>query len=389
MRLLVAGAAVALWTTVAGFGVVAAPVLVAWLGAGAREPLVDALSVAGLGWLLGLGATVVGPDGLWGLTPLGLTLVTLALAYRGGLWAAESCALHTGTRVAVLLAATAVVSGGAAGVAAASLTLDAATVDPGDAAARAGLVVTLGATVGMLAGDARWRRRLVRGLPPWVRAALPAAVGALATLVAAAAAALTAAMVTSFGTVTSLLEQIDPGAAGLLSLALLSLAYLPTLVVWALAVLVGPGVSIGTTVSVTSAGVQPGPLPGFPVLGIVPESVPPWLGAVGAAAGLLAGIVAGGLVVRGLGADAARWHPAAGAGVAGAVTAALVGLAGWAASGPMGPGDLAWAGVEPAVVGGLTAVLVATSGALTATALTWRRLGYRPNRDDSDEFSAS
>jgi hypothetical protein len=104
---------------------------------------------------------------------------------------------------------------------------------------------------------------------------------------------------------------------------------------------------------------------------------------------LLAGIVAGGLVVRGLGADAARWHPAAGAGVAGAVTAALVGLAGWAASGPMGPGDLAWAGVEPAVVGGLTAVLVATSGALTATALTWRRLGYRPNRDDSDEFSAS
>jgi hypothetical protein len=183
----------AAWTIVVGLAVVAAPVLLAWLGSGAREPLVDVLAVAAAGWLLALGATLSTADASWGLLPLGLTIVLVVLASRAAGWAAETCGARTRSALLVLVAAftgtgavlaavAALLSGPAAGLA--------VRVDPGEAAARALLVLGTGAAVGLLR-EGRWR---VEG---WsARLAIPA-LGALAVLVAVSAAVTTVALVAS------------------------------------------------------------------------------------------------------------------------------------------------------------------------------------------------
>lgn len=390
-RLLAHGAAVGVWVCVATFGVVAAPVLIAWLGAGADEPLRGALSVAAAGWLVGNGATLMTPDASVDLTPLGLTVVALMLAYRGGLWAGESGHPLTGTRIGVLLGSTAATSAAIGGVVAAAIAADSLGVDPGDAAVQVGLVAVTGAAVGVVHSDAAWRRDLMGRVPTWVVAAGRPVMAALALLLAASAALTTVAIAASFSTVTETLAQLDPGAAGLFALLVLCLAYLPTLLVWVLAVAVGATVSVGTAVSVGAAGVGEGALPGFPLLAVVPDTVPLGVPAFGGAAMLTAGVVAGLVAYRSVprDADSTRWHPIASATLSGLATGLVLAVATWAASGSMGPGDLAVAGAEPARVGGVVAVVVALAAAGTAAAATWRASRQRPILDDSDSFSSS
>ena len=84
-----------------------------------------------------------------------------------------------------------------------------------------------------------------------------------------------------------------------------------------------------------------------------------------------------------------RWEPAATGGAAGLAVGTAVAVTAWAASGPMGPGDLSWWGIHAAAAGGLSGLGVAVGAALTATAHAWRRGDYRPSLDDSDSLSAS
>jgi hypothetical protein len=374
-----AGVVAAGWTVLVGLAVVAAPVLLAWLGSGAREPLGDVLAVAAAGWLLALGATLSTADASWGLLPLGLTLVLVVLASRAIGWSADTSGARTRSALlvlvagftgtgAVLAAAAALLSGPAVGLG--------LRVDPGEAAARALLVLGSGAAVGLLR-EGRWR---VDGWP--ARLAVPA-LGAVAVLVAVSAAATTVALVASFGTVMRLVGQIDPGAGGVLALLVLSLAYLPTAVVWALAVLVGPGVTLGAGVSLTLGGATTGPLPGVPLLGAVPTSVPGWWLAVAALAGLGAGALAALLLVRRL-PEGTEPLPAAAAGAGtGLLAGAAAGLAAWAATGPAGPGDLGHVGTTPAAVAAVVALVVGAAAALGAAAWAWRSESEEPPPDDT------
>jgi hypothetical protein len=157
-----------------------------------------------------------------------------------------------------------------------------------------------------------------------------------------------------------------------LALAAASLAYLPTLVVWTLAVLVGPGVALGTQVTVTSAGVDAGPLPGFPLLGAVPAAVPEWFVAVGPVLLAAAGVVAGLLLSRHRGEHDSPLHSVLAAGATGVVTGVVAGVACWAASGPMGPGDWLWAGPPVAPVTGIVTLSVALPAAAVLLGAQWR-----------------
>lgn len=399
------GVGAAIWVCLASFGVVAAPVLIAWMGAGADEPMAEVLAFAVVGVLVGLGSTLWMPDASFDLTPLGLTVVILALAYRGGLWAAEGVRPATGTRVGTLLASTTIAAAALAGMAAAVVSNETLGIDPGDAATQAGLVVLTGTALGALGVRSSWRDDMLRRVPGLLAASLRPALAALGVLLACAAALTTVALAASFGTITALLDQLDPGAAGLLALLLGCLAYLPTLLAWVLAVAVGPGVSVGSVVDVSGGGVESGPLPGFPLLAVVPDTMPAWLAPLGISSLVAAGIVASLVAYRarhsraparlvsldGDAADAARpawWESAATAGLSGLVAGLAVAFVSWSASGSMGPGDLAWAGVEPSV-GGIVGVVVASSAAATAGALDWRRSRQSPSRDASASLSAS
>lgn len=364
VRAAAAGALAGGWTAVVGLAVVAAPVLLAWLGAGAREPMGDALSVAATGWLLGLGATLRAGAAAWGVVPLGLTLVLAVLASRAARWALDWSGAVARPALLVLVAAQAV-TGGLLAATAASLSGLAVRADPGEAAARAALVLAAGAAAGLLA-ERRWH------LQGWWGRVGPAALAAASLLVCVAAGTLTVALVASAGTVTRLVGQIDPGLGGAAALLALCLAYLPTAVVWVLAVLAGPGVSLGAQVDVSLGEVTTGPLPGVPLLGAVPASVPAGWAAASVVGLVGAGVLAGLLVARDL---PAASRPlvvgAAGAG-AGALAGAGLGVAAWAASGPLGPGDLAEVGTHPAGVAAVVGLVVGAVAALVAAARVLR-----------------
>ena len=364
MRAAAGGALAGVWTAVVGLAVVAAPVLLAWLGAGAREPMGDALSVAATGWLLGLGATISTGSAAWGVVPLGLTLVLAVLAARAAGWAVDWSGADQRPALLLLVVAQAA-TGGLLAATAATLSGLPVRADPGEAAARTALVLAVGAAGGLL-GERRWQ------LQGWWGRVGPAALASAALIVCVAAGALTVALVASAGTIVRLVGQIDPGLGGAAALLALCLAYLPTAVVWVLAVLTGPGVSLGAQVDVGLGGVTSGPLPGVPLLGAVPTSVPAsWVAA--SALGLVAaGVIAGLLVVRDLpAASGPLLAGAAGAG-AGVLAGAGLGVAAWAASGPLGPGDLAHVGTQPAAVAVVVGLVVGAVAALVAAAAVRR-----------------
>ncbi|GAA1983696.1 cell division protein PerM [Microbacterium pumilum] len=87
----------------------------------------------------------------------------------------------------------------------------------------------------------------------------------------------TVALVLRGGEIVALYEAAHVDVLGAIVITLAQLAYLPTLVVWGIAFVAGPGFAVGEGTSVSPAGTQAGVVPGIPLLGIVPDSTTPWL----------------------------------------------------------------------------------------------------------------
>ncbi len=100
---------------------------------------------------------------------------------------------------------------------------------------------------------------------------------ALAGLIGVGALAYAAALVLRGGEVIALYEAAHVDALGATVITLAQLAYLPTLAIWGMAFVAGPGFAVGTGTAVSPAGTQLGPVPGIPALGALPESTTPWL----------------------------------------------------------------------------------------------------------------
>jgi hypothetical protein len=148
------------------------------------------------------------------------------------------------------------------------------------------------------------------------------------------------------GEVIALFETARVDAVGATVITLGHLAYLPTMLVWALSWIAGPGFAVGTGTAVSPAGTQLGVVPGIPVFGLLPENSSIWMLIVvllPVAAGAIAGWMARSrLVWEG---TAVGVGPRAGiaAGIA-VLSAAVAALAAVLASGSIGPGRLAETG---------------------------------------------
>ena len=77
--------------------------------------------------------------------------------------------------------------------------------------------------------------------------------------------------------VIALYEAAHLDVLGASVVTLAQLAYLPTVVVWSVSFIAGPGFAMGEGTSVSPAGTQVGVVPGIPILGIIPDSTTPWL----------------------------------------------------------------------------------------------------------------
>lgn len=123
---------------------------------------------------------------------------------------------------------------------------------------------------------------ILRGANIQLGAAIPAlgvftlrrGLGAALALLGVAAIVLAVRLLANFGAAMDLFMGLNPGWSGILALLALTLGYLPVLVVWSAAYIVGGGFSIGPDVMVSPfiPVTAPTQLPPFPPLVAIPES---------------------------------------------------------------------------------------------------------------------
>ena len=185
---------------------------------------------------------------------------------------------------------------------------------------------------------------------------------------------------------------LDPGLGGGLVLAVTCVLAMPTLVLWATSVLLGPGFVLGTDTSIDLTGAHLGAVPGFPPLAALPApgEFGDWVFVLGLVP-LLAGAVAGYRTVPPPLPDdladsgSALLHRVLHGAAAGAVAGLLAGLAIAVSGGGIGPGRMADAG-PPVLTPLLVAVpVLAMGGALGAVLAHYRGARALQQSDQSPD----
>lgn len=219
---------------------------------------------------------------------------------------------------------------------------------------------------------ARWDSLVLRrGLPDWVRALVAPFVRALSVLVAGGAAVVLLALLASWETAGALLDS-GRDVVGMLGLTVLSVLYLPNVLIGALAVATGSTAGFGDA-SVSLFATMGGPLPPLPILAVLPEGPAQTIWTVMLVVPIGAGLLLGrDCAIRSADIQVAVssvW-------VVAAVAGAFAALFGYAAGGNLGT----FGTVEVTVwsFGLLTFAWLAVAGTISAAIVVWRRAEPEP-----------
>lgn len=234
----------------------------------------------------------------------------------------------------------------------------------------------LGTVLG-LAQRPALRERARHALPGWVVDGAVLVPRVLTRL------AVGAAMVTAFCLVCSLptaanLISTGGGLSGGVALIVVSVAYLPNVIVGALSVSIGPGAVVGQT-TVTAFGAVHAPLPAVPVLAVVPQDSGSWW--------WLAVLLVPALTAVSLGRSVAARHPGRNAAlrtvaVAAVLAGVVVMVVGALAGGTLGAGSMSPVSVPAFVLGLIAAVWLAVVGGATVVTCQWR-IGSTASADET------
>ncbi|MDR2255276.1 MAG: DUF6350 family protein [Arthrobacter sp.] len=285
------------------------PALAAWAsGAWAEKNWVDASVIGGQWWLSAHGVPLLrsadaagGPGTLW-FVPLGLSLATLALAWRAGRRLARASWSHQLWQGIAGAAIVYAVGGAVIGL----LARSAESSAPWWAAALIPLIpVLLGLVAGarreagsfgrLIGVDAADRIRRASQYSRWAGSYVWAVVraGLIGWMCAFALAAvlLVVRLALQWVDVVNVALELAPGAVGGAVLAAGQAAYLPNLALWTLSWISGGGFSVGTGASFSPFEAHAGPLPSFPLAAALPSDLVGawWLLAVPVVAGIVAG----------------------------------------------------------------------------------------------------
>ena len=352
----------AVWAAGVGLTVVGVLVTAAWAVSGhGDDGLGTPVSAAGVVWLAAHHASVyAGPSSVT-LLPLLLLALPLVLLHRAGRWAARVTATTDPADAGLLVAAATATYAALAFVIGQASSLGSASVSAASSLVWPALVAVVGLGAGVAEGAGLLPSLRERVPVPGRRAGLVAAsAGAGLTVVVGLAVA--AALALRWSAVTTMGHQLAPGPGDAAGLFLVSLSYLPNLLVWALAYVVGPGFAVGGGSSVSAFETGGALLPAVPVLGAIPPSTPvaaPLLLLLPVAAGIFASIV---LRRR----ETLDLRDEVVACVAGAALVGVaVGLASALAGGSLGSGRLAALGPSPLTTG------LAAAGFVAAGAVLW------------------
>lgn len=348
----------------AGALLVCGVALIGWSGA-SEVQITAVLALAGQIWLLSNGG-VLAIDGLQlTLVPLGFTLLWVALTASIGSFAFRQlklarAGLAEGTDRARLVVLTALLV--AVGYTAAALAValavgaEAFRVVPGAFAVGIG-----GSIVG-----AGWRAGYRLGGPSWLRASLRGASAGVLALALASAVVLAVALVQGETRIATLEQALGLDVGGNVVWAIIGLSYLPDLLGWSVAWLLGAGFTIGDGSLVAPWATRLGLLPSIPMLGALPSDgtggLQAWM-----AAGVLAGIVAGVVSIRTEGAEPTR---AIGAGTLAGLFTGLASVA-WTMSSRGALGTVRFAIVGPQWPQVLIGVGILTLSAALGASAAW------------------
>jgi hypothetical protein len=265
---LAVGAGTAAIIAAGGWLVAAALTLAVWaMAAPTADSYAAPLHVAGQLWLAAHHVLLQTPDGPFGLSPLGFTILPALSLLLAGRYAAHRFGAGLWTLAAVTacypLAALTIGWSAAAGSLHAELRA---------AAGYPCLIACFAFGAGLLS---------IRtpALDRWAATAVRAGTAALAVLVCGAALLAALAVGLRFTEVVRTGATIGQGVAGDFGLFLIDLALVPNVVVWALSFAAGPGFAVGQGSSVSVRGSTHGALPGLPLLQAVPHpgAASPWL----------------------------------------------------------------------------------------------------------------
>ena len=376
----------ALAVAAAGWLLMAGPAALGWLTS-PESQLTDALGLASRVLLLANGAvTTIGGQAV-SIAPLGLTLALILLGVPVAGLAARAAIDETDDLRGLVLR----VGGAYAGTYIVFITLIAFFV-PETSVIRAFLGSVL---IGGISGF--WGVTRAVGYDPcerWpVRArSFPRGIGVAALIcVGTGAALLSVVLILGRERIAAIADGLGgDGTAGIL-LIVIQLAWLPNLVIWAMAWALGAGVTLGEGTLLDMNGTSLGFLPSIPVLGAVPDPGPvpelAWLWLLG---GVLAGVLAT-LVVT-LNRSSERFYETSmTGGIAGILTGVLLLVLAWFASGGLGTQRLAHVGVRlgglaitaPCILGLVGLVTGLVVGLARREWPTWRRNCAETGQDSS------
>lgn len=286
------GVRAAMLVAVGGWLVAVSLTLLLWATAApaGSDPMIP-LRVSGQLWLAAHHVLLHAPDGPFGLSPLGFTLLPVM-----GLVATGRRTARRAPEYAVRASL-----GAAVGYALCACAIAAASAGNGltPEYAQVALYPAVIALVGHGVGAAGAIRDLMpRMEAPWLPAAVRGTVAALSVYLGAAALLAAGLIIAHADDALAAQRQIGGGLTGESGLFLVDVALVPNAALWAIAVLAGPGFALGTGTNVSVFSVVRGPLPGLPLLAATPASQHPaagWLALflVPAAAGALAAAVIG------------------------------------------------------------------------------------------------
>jgi hypothetical protein len=362
----------------------AAVAVIGWLGAtfGGASGAVRAGASA---WLIAHKAGVTLGAGRISIAPLGLTLFFAWCLYRGGKSATRSSGADR-TRELIALGLAFAACYGLGGLVVALLT-DQGSLKVSPLSAFLGTFsVALVAGLAGIVVESGAGHDLADATPAGLRDAVPAAIAAVLSVITLASLLYAVLLAIHFSRITGMLELLDAGVIGSIVLFAICLMLVPNMILYVVAFLAGPGFQLGTGTTIAPTGVDVGNLPALPLLAAVPAdgSTPTYLLVLTAVVPLLAGAVAGLVVVRrGLveqDADALGWDAFALRGgmaalLAGVILFALLALSG----GSAGPGRMSAVGVPGALpAAGVLAAGMAIGAAITAAVVSSRRPADQP-----------
>lgn len=309
-----------------------------------------------------------------GVLPMVPTVVVVVLVATASGWAVRRLGGRVRHDAGAVVAAQAGAAAAVAVLAGALLPKDMAVTAPWASMLGAGLVGGGAAGIGVLRAcgpPAAWRRVLAG----WPGAALAAVRVAATGLLLVAALVLLGGLLIEATAVAGTAQRLGPGPGAGFGVLLLAVGYLPNALAGALSWALGAGVSLGATTS-GPLGVEPGPLPPFPLVETLPVTAVPPAAPLVLLLPLAVGALAGAACRRALPADL----PPAGR-LAAPATAALVVATGAAVLATLAGGPLAGGPYDPVSFHGgavFVAVLLLVGLPLLVTCSGPELAGYLP-----------